>query len=302
MPKKHRHGFTLNETGLDLGRNLSIVTSSDRLGWPNISASLITGHPYDELLNVPNQGFWLFKPLTPWDASLLVEKKEHSAIINPSHITLIPRDVPLESRRRNNASCLHLFLKDSILTEVAAELFDRDANNITIVPAVSFEDTAVNKLMDLLRLSLSEPPNHSALKVDYLSRALVADVLARHVSSAQQQQAMRAGERLTPRQGRLVAEYIRERLDSNISISELASVLGVGRTIFARRFKGLFKQTPHQYLMEARIRRAQDLLATTNLPMPEIAVACGFSDQAHFSMRFKQATGETPTTYRRQVA
>jgi len=46
------------------------------------------------------------------------------------------------------------------------------------------------------------------------------------------------------------------------------------------------------------VRRAKDLLAETDLPLSEIALASGFSDQSHCARRFREQVGVTPSSYR----
>jgi AraC family transcriptional regulator len=57
--------------------------------------------------------------------------------------------------------------------------------------------------------------------------------------------------------------------------------------------------TPHQYVMQRRIVHAEELLSLHELGVAEIAVACGFSSQAHLTLAFKKQTGQTPAEYRR---
>jgi AraC family transcriptional regulator len=56
--------------------------------------------------------------------------------------------------------------------------------------------------------------------------------------------------------------------------------------------------TPHAYVMRQRLLRAQELIASTDLPLIDIAAETGFADQSHFSRRFHQMTGVSPRTYR----
>jgi AraC-like DNA-binding protein len=56
---------------------------------------------------------------------------------------------------------------------------------------------------------------------------------------------------------------------------------------------------PHEDLVRRRIERAQELLATSRLPLAEIALEVGFKAQAHFSTVFSRVVGETPNAWRR---
>jgi transcriptional regulator GlxA family with amidase domain len=103
---------------------------------------------------------------------------------------------------------------------------------------------------------------------------------------------------LPPRALRRVREYIEANLEENISIQVLAGIAGLSMYHFARAFKQSEGVTPHDYLVQCRVRRAQELLSGTDLPMSEIALASGFSDQSHCARRFREHVGVTPSTYR----
>jgi len=97
---------------------------------------------------------------------------------------------------------------------------------------------------------------------------------------------------------RRVREYVEAHLEENINIHALAGAAGLSKYHFIRAFKQSEDLTPHDYLMRCRVRRAQELLAGTDLPISEIALASGFSDQSHFARRFRQHVGVSPTDYR----
>jgi transcriptional regulator GlxA family with amidase domain len=101
-----------------------------------------------------------------------------------------------------------------------------------------------------------------------------------------------------PRALQRVREFIEAHLDENLSISALAGVVGLSKYYFARAFKQSMGMTPHDYVMQCRVRRAQELLASTDLPVSEIAIAVGFADQSHCARRFREHVGMTPSRYR----
>jgi AraC family transcriptional regulator len=83
------------------------------------------------------------------------------------------------------------------------------------------------------------------------------------------------------------------------TISELAHEARVHPVHFARVFRRFVGTNPGDYVRRARARRASILLARARLPMSEVALACGFSDQAAFCKAFGRATGLSPGTFRR---
>jgi AraC family transcriptional regulator len=103
---------------------------------------------------------------------------------------------------------------------------------------------------------------------------------------------------LPPRALRRVCEYIEAHLQENISLQVLADIAGKSKHHFARAFKQSEGLPPHEYLVQHRVRRAQELLTGTNLPLAEIALASGFSDQSHCARRFRKHVGLTPSRYR----
>lgn len=104
---------------------------------------------------------------------------------------------------------------------------------------------------------------------------------------------------LTPRTLRRVHEYIAAHLEEHINLQGLARVAGLSMYHFARAFKQSERVTPHQFLLQCRVRRAQELLVATSLSLAEVAHAAGFSDQSHCARRFREFVGTTPSRYRR---
>jgi transcriptional regulator of acetoin/glycerol metabolism/AraC-like DNA-binding protein len=122
-----------------------------------------------------------------------------------------------------------------------------------------------------------------------------SDLLAnlRHLARAPQ---IRGG--LPPGAMRRVREFVETNLSESIDLATLASIAGLSLYHFARAFKQSAGATPHQYLVERRVARAQEMLTRTSLSLSEIALATGFSDQSHFARHFRQTLGMTPAQFR----
>jgi AraC-like DNA-binding protein len=101
---------------------------------------------------------------------------------------------------------------------------------------------------------------------------------------------------------RRVREYIHLHLSESIDLSMLAAVAGLSMHHFAREFKHSAGVTPHHYLIQKRIERAQQMLAQTDLSLAEITYAVGFSDQGHLARHFRGFLGTTPREFRRSQA
>jgi len=103
---------------------------------------------------------------------------------------------------------------------------------------------------------------------------------------------------LSPGARRRVREHVEANLGQSISVARLAALVGLSRCHFARAFKQSEGVTPRHFIFACRVRRAQELLAKTNMPLAHIALAAGFSDQSHCSRRFHELVGITPSKYR----
>jgi AraC-like DNA-binding protein len=96
--------------------------------------------------------------------------------------------------------------------------------------------------------------------------------------------------------GRAV-EYLRACSDRSVTLAELASRTGLDAYRLTRAFTRVVGMPPHAYHLQQRLRGAQERLSA-GAPILEVAHASGFSDQAHFTRRFKRLTGVTPGRYR----
>jgi len=89
-------------------------------------------------------------------------------------------------------------------------------------------------------------------------------------------------------------EYINEfYCDSNISLAEVSQIAELSKFHFIRQFKKIFGVTPAYYLKIKRINKAKKLLMQ-NAPLSQIAYACGFFDQSHFTKTFREFFGYPP--------
>jgi AraC family transcriptional regulator len=104
---------------------------------------------------------------------------------------------------------------------------------------------------------------------------------------------------LAPWQVRRIATYIDENLGGAIRIYDLAKLARLTVSYFSRAFKGSFGVTPQAYVTARRMELACRLMLTTDDSLCQISLACGLSDQAHFSKMFSRVHGLPPGVWRR---
>jgi AraC-like DNA-binding protein len=105
---------------------------------------------------------------------------------------------------------------------------------------------------------------------------------------------------LPPKLLKLVLERIERSVDDTVALKDLADLAGFSQGYFARAFKVSTGMSPHHWLLTARVRHAQQMLLDTEIPLAEVALVAGFSDQSHFSRVFRKHTGEPPGAWRRR--
>lgn len=95
-----------------------------------------------------------------------------------------------------------------------------------------------------------------------------------------------------------VLAWIEENLAEEVTLAAMARRSGLGERTFSRRFREQTGTTPVQWLLRARVRRAQFLLETTDDGVERIAAQVGFGSATAFRERFKRVVGVTPRAYR----
>jgi AraC family transcriptional regulator len=154
------------------------------------------------------------------------------------------------------------------------------------------------QLEALCRLLMEETENRCPQGRRYfegLSQALAVGVL-----SAVRDQPRDGRPRAVPSGIYRAVQSLETGFASDFSLTELAAQAQLSRSHFAQAFRQLTGHTPHQYFLRVRLSHARKLLAQENpaMSLTEIAMACGFFDQAHMTRHFRRFFGTTPMAFR----
>ena len=101
-------------------------------------------------------------------------------------------------------------------------------------------------------------------------------------------------------QAKRVMFYIKSNIGLNIHVVDLAGVVRLSTSHFSRAFRASFGQPPSAYVKALRVRYAQVIMLNTREPLSQVALDCGWSDQAHFTRVFRKIVGISPSLWRRQ--
>jgi len=169
-------------------------------------------------------------------------------------------------------------------------------NARTHIPGGPLDPVTLDLLLTLAAtLADADTPQPEALHQH--SSALCAHLLVHYGDSAPEPQRLA----LSPWQARRAKQLMLEQMGGSPSIAEIASACSLSRSHFSRAFKKTTGQAPRDWLQQARLERAKELLADKALSIAQVGLDCGFADQSHFTRVFTRATGTTPFAWRRAL-
>jgi AraC-like DNA-binding protein len=155
----------------------------------------------------------------------------------------------------------------------------------------------VHRVISLLEVAVGQlhsqvhPAQGTLLEAASLLRQQIDPPAAREVSD-------RSG-RLLAWQARKVHDYIDRNITGPILVADLCALLQRSEAHFSRSFKCTFGESPHSFVVRRRVDLAARYMLTTDASLSDIALRCGFVDQAHLCKHFRQAAGQTPAAWRR---
>jgi AraC family transcriptional regulator len=208
-------------------------------------------------------------------------------------ILILPPD-STASFRLTDADCTIAYLRPDQLPGFDIAAFGR----LEIVPQLDPVDLQVTFLLACIRDELeAECPGGRRL-MESLALALATHIFGRYATGITSNRRFRGG--LTARQVRRAQHTMTSALDQSVPLARLAEDAGLSPWYFCRAFKKSTGLSPHRWMRMNRLEQARTLMADDRRSLTSIAIDLGFSSLSHFSSTFKQATGISPTVYRRR--
>jgi AraC family transcriptional regulator len=279
---------------------LQVLTTSQPLGWNNVTLSLEHQDANPENIHVPYLEDDVFCILLEGTSRVHVRLVDGIAIdtqVGPQDLQLIPRHSEFQGHWDGSWTYVVLRLDPQFVTETASVIQRGDPYRVELLPAFYFNDPWLHSLGTGLYNEMRSANPLGPLYAESLMNAL-AIYLLRHYSTGQWLRDP-SGSHLTPAQLRVVNEYIHAHLDQKISLADLAACLHLSVPHFERMFRATTRRPPYHYVLEVRLDRAKILLEKTRLPLVEVARQCGFSSQSHFTTHFTRLLGVSPARFAR---
>ena len=205
-----------------------------------------------------------------------------------------------------NPNVLHTEIKltetpmDYIIVGIEGLQFTSVEDNVTrkdfsIHSFHEYKDDILYYLNALLK-EQGEKKQYYELSCQYLLQVLVINML-RHASS----DLVIVPAKKIAKECRFIEQYISNHYKENITLDLLSEKTFMNKFYMVHAFKQYKGISPINYLIQLRVTKAKELLATTDRSIAQISDDCGFSSQSYFSQVFKKETHMTPNEYRKLV-
>ncbi|MEJ5900118.1 AraC family transcriptional regulator [Ochrobactrum teleogrylli] len=162
---------------------------------------------------------------------------------------------------------------------------------------IHFSNRQCLQLAQILWGELQVSPHVSSTYMDAF-RTVLTGVLVRNASIARGSNKQQFG--LSNYACRQIENYLRENYRQQVSVPDMASLIGISAGHFATCFRASFGLTPHQYLMRLRLDEAERCLRETDISLSELAATLGFSSQSHMTTALRKYRHLTPGEVRRR--
>lgn len=189
---------------------------------------------------------------------------------------------------------IHLYLEPKMLSSIAHNY--AEVEGAELIQNLKVHDPLIEQIGLSLKTELERNTVNSGLYAESMAMALSAHLLQRYSVKKTLLPSYTNG--LPKHKLKETITYINEHLESELLLTEIATVVQISPHYFATLFKQSTGLTPHQYVIQCRIERAKILLANRKLAITEVMQKTGFKSQSHFTRVFRQHTAITPKAYR----
>lgn len=215
----------------------------------------------------------------------------------PGKLCILPAEHESDWAINGTIRFIHLYFSREQFDALSVSLLDREPRGRQLFDRTYMDDPV---LADLCRriAALDWGCSYGRLTGNALGHEVLAHLMLTQTGQAKQL-AVKGG--LAPIQRRKARELIESRLDAPLTVGELAAELALSEYHFARMFRLSFGVAPHAWITSRRLERVREALAQTDMPLADIAAACGFTSASHLANRFRSSVGATPGEYRSWV-
>jgi AraC family transcriptional regulator len=223
-------------------------------------------------------------------------QQQYHGIFTTSHIVLLPHGATMTQEHQGQVDCILFFFTPHRLGQVALHTHAGDPSRVELIEYVATPDPLMHAIGRAGLQALQTSGVATDIYLESLTQTLMVHLLRNYAvfPATPERQA------LAPVMLRRLEEYIHAHPQRNLTLAELAAVVGLSPHHLTRLFRRHTGQSLHQYVLAQRLHLAKRLLETTNQTITQIAAALGFADHSHLCRQFKRHFGAPPGVLQRE--
>lgn len=227
----------------------------------------------------------------PVFASCRCDGPIHKRLQTAGDIDIVPFGCAAAWEDDGPTSMLSMRLSPALVRSVADSMH-LNPDRLYIEPQMQIKDPRLQHLGWAVKAELEAIDPVGRLYAECLGTAIAAHMLRHYAPRAE----LPSGRGLSKRQLNRILEHIQEHLSSDLSLAELAEVIGVSASHLKAQFKGSTGTPVHQYIVQRRVEYAVELLSGGKRRLSEVALQAGFADQSHMARCMRRVIGMTPSS------
>lgn len=290
-----------HEPAVGLPRNLHPVipdATSHNLGWVGLQAFRYRETATNEVDWPPlSQHLLVLMTKPPATMSFRYEGGKRDIPPPAGSIAVMPVGSVAEACWQGTKDSLHIYLDPKLIARVAMMSFELDSSRTVVPPLDALILPELRTTMLAVDAELTAGGPGGPLMIESLANILAVRLM-RHIFGVRRL-VTRTNGVLTRRKLAMSIDYIMANLNGSPTLEQMSALVQLSPYHFARQFKAATGLPPHQFLINRRVERAQQLLrGQRDVSLAEVAIGAGFSDQSQLCFHFKRIVGVTPGQFR----
>lgn len=259
----------------------------------------VTGAPFEMSADEASDAHFITYALKQADVRFSIGRRAvTNGVVKTGRVLLQgPTSARRQSIYHESFDFFRVYFSQDVLNECFETIFGKGpASTLVLFDAHFVEDRILDNLTQVLASVEEDGGSLGPCFVDSVGLALTSHLLRLYSFRTP-----RVKPRVSPLPTwklRRVRDFMEENLFRPIYLSELSEIAGLSRMHFAAQFRAATGQSPHAYLLQRKIERAQTLLSDLTLTVTDVASIVGFKNKAHFANSFRKIVGEPPSRWR----
>jgi AraC family transcriptional regulator len=276
-----------------------ILSASDTLGWKDVAQRSYRYRGQD--VEIPPMACFMIVHYRHGETRMdrQLDGRWTRTTCDPGHFSLLSRAVDSHWHWTEDVEVSHVYLTDELMCRVASDMQGKAVAEVQLDDVLRGSDHIVGHIAGEVTREAVQQGSGGPMYVEALSVQLAVHLLRTYATC--KFKAPGDACRLSDREIHRLEDYVDANLHHSITLDDMAQVLGMGVWTLNRHLRRTLNASAYAFVVERRIQRARYLLRVGDLSLKAVAVAVGFSDQAHMTRMFRAKLGTTPGQYRSQL-